>query len=312
MQVKLVTLPFSKRFEKALQEGRLAPSLADRARKRLWQVLMKFDDSYGYQPDPNDRWIEYSSASRMVEMDLAKLYGSKDFDLRSGQKAEGLCEAFLVEAPAPHVFDAVQYWVGYLYGDEKIYAFHREINQVLDQEHVGWIFSAGHFFKLDSEFMAEAVLNKATDLLVSGDYDGPLEEFVKAREHLDAEDYKEAVDYACMAYESTLKVVVGQDHGTALELAKKLPKDIYQGVPDSLAGQMNAKVWDALPTLRNKLGGHGQGPRSTSPPREFAELAVHLSGAFIHFLIRRKMALLEDAQPPTFGPAQSSEDDLPF
>lgn len=310
MKAKVITLPFSKRFEKALQEGRLAPELSDVARRRLWRVMAGFNDSYRYQPDPNDGWIVNSSTSRMVETDLAKLYGWEDSDLNRGYDEEGITAAFFIEEATPHVFDAVQYWAEYIDGIERLQAFHREINQVLDQEHVGWIFSAGHFFKIDSEFMAETVLNAATELLVTGGYDGPLEEFVKAREHLDSGEYKDAIKYACDAYESTLKSVVGQDHGTASELVKKLPAGFYDDVPAFLPGQRNAKVWDGLPCLRNKLGGHGQGAKVVNPPREFAELAVHLSGAFIHFLIKRKTALQPPAAPPARAPTNG--DDLPF
>lgn len=75
------------------------------------------------------------------------------------------------------------------------------------------------------------------------------------------------------------------------------------------------QVLRALPFLRNKLGGHGQGKDIIATPPAYGDLAIQIAAAFQNFLITKH---LERALPNQLAPEQSpsanqpSDDDLPF
>jgi len=46
-----------------------------------------------------------------------------------------------------------------------------------------------------------------------------------------------------------------------------------------------------VPTLRNTMGGHGQGPKVVTVPPYFAAYALHMTGTTIQFLIEAEKAL---------------------
>jgi hypothetical protein len=310
---------FSLRFRRPLEEGRLQIALNDEIRTAIARCLLKrYDLQVWEEPDEDDAWghMTHTSATASVRAQLLREYKSEKLwpdAMPSSEQIDDVTEQYLLECPAERFFDVIQCWWNQPWDDDwddPSRKLQDDVNKLLDEHRAGWVFINGHFYQLDDRFMDECVLNPVHALLEEEALDGPNEEFVKAREHLQAGAYKEAIKFACDAYESALKTVVGQDHGTASELVKKLPAGFYDEVPSTLPGQMNAKVWDSLPCLRNKLGGHGQGAKVVNPPREFAELAVHLSGAFIHFLIKRKTAL--QPRPPAPPETVGSEDDLPF
>lgn len=309
---------FSLRFRRPLKDGRLQVALSDDVRTAIAKhLLKKYDRKVWEEPDEDDNsgHMTHTSATSSVRAQLLREYKSEKLWLEEMQppdQTDQVSEQYLLKCPAERFFDAIQCWWNQPWDDDyddPSRKLQDDVNQLLEEHRAGWVFISGRFYQLDSRFMDECVFNPVHALLEAEALDGPNEEFVKAREHLQAGEFKEAIDYACMAYESALKAAVGQEHGTASELVKKLPPGYYNDVPPTLQGQMNAKVWDALPCLRHKLGGHGQGAKVVNPPRVFAELAVHLSGAFIHFLIKRKTAL-QPATPPTS--TQTDKDDLPF
>jgi hypothetical protein len=56
-------------------------------------------------------------------------------------------------------------------------------------------------------------------------------------------------------------------------------------IPEDDAKAICKQVLGSLPTLRNKLGGHGQGDRIVRVPRPYALLAVYLAGALNQFVV---------------------------
>src|SRR5690606_17236882 len=99
-------------------------------------------------------------------------------------------------------------------------------------------------------------------------------------------DGKGAIHNACKSFESTLKTVLGVDEGNASKLLDRLEESgVLDEVPVAARKAISTSVLMALPTLRNRLGGHGQGSDRIEVPSHFAALAVHLAGAFNHFVI---------------------------
>jgi len=73
------------------------------------------------------------------------------------------------------------------------------------------------------------------------------------------------------------------------DTAKTLLGVLYANhlIPDYLQSHFTGlrSVLEAgVPTVRNKLGGHGQGPETVVVPNEFAAYALHLTAANVVFL----------------------------
>ena len=211
------------------------------------------------------------------------------------------------------VFDVIQVWCTTMNESQYKFEFQKKINLIFEQEKTGWILTDQHFYKLDSGFMETFVLTQTTDLLNECKYTGPLEEFQKARDFLEEGRNKEAIDHAYMAYESILKVVTGNSDGQFSELIRQLPEGYFTGLPAGVAPIFRNKVFGSLPLLRNKLGGHGQGELSFIVSREYAELALHLSGSLIIFLIKRQAAMAPEVEEAVEQSSNSNDDDdIPF
>lgn|GEM_PF-4073319 len=83
----------------------------------------------------------------------------------------------------------------------------------------------------------------------------------------------------------------------------------YDDLPEALRVPFGESVLKALPFLRTRLGGHGQGAEVVETPRAYAELAVQLAGALIRFVVAKSLERRPKEQQP--APA-AVEDDAPF
>jgi len=308
---------FSKRHEQAIREKKIRPSLRQTLRRRIWDLLREFNYPLGYQPDPNDRWIVTSDAITELDGKLKSLYG--DTELRAFDKEDKYgptdLEGFIIGAYPAQVFDVVQVFYNEIPKDTRI-RFQNELNSILQQESSDWRFVDGEFFKIDSEFLAIQVLARAQDFLKVEGIEGAQEEFQAARNDLMAKDYKGAIHNACNSYESVLKTITGIDSGTAKDLIGQLRSSgFFEDIPDKVAKSFGDHVLGALPFLRNRLGGHGQGPEVVEvPPPQYAELAVHLAGAYIIYLINKWKPAeeTEESAADETPTAILADDDIPF
>ena len=66
----------------------------------------------------------------------------------------------------------------------------------------------------------------------------------------------------------------------------------------------------ALPFLRNKLAGHGQGANVVDVPSIYGELTIQLAAALHNFLLAKHL----ETKPPEPEPEASSnlDDEIPF
>jgi HEPN domain-containing protein len=197
--------------------------------------------------------------------------------------------------------------------------FQQEMNRILREENVAWRMSDGEVFKLDSEFLDAEVLARTEELLKENAYEGALDEFREARNELTAGDTREAIAKAQAAFESTMKTILGCSSGNASQLVRKLrDKGFFDDLPEETRAAFGEQVIMTLPTIGNRLGRHGQGADVVEVPRHYAELAVHLAGSFIRYLVERELEIHPPPEPappeaapaePDFGP---SDDDIPF
>jgi hypothetical protein len=304
---------FSKRHEKAIFEKRLSLKLPRRLRRRIWAVLEKHNYFYDHQPDPNDRWTETTSVLEQVNVEICRRYGQDNLIAFNDENEKVVVDlkGFAQGAYPSQVLDLCELFYDAL-PDPKQVKFQCELNSAFEEEGSDWRLTDGQFFRVDSEFLALQVMARAHELMMAQGYEGALAEFTEARNDLASGDCKGAIVNACKSLESVLKTILKTDSGNASSLIRDLAKtDFYTDIPQEVSRAFGEAVLMALPFLRNRLGGHGQGEEVVEVPREYGELSIHLAAGFILFLVRRALGSI--APEKDDGQAVQPEgDDLPF
>jgi hypothetical protein len=165
-----------------------------------------------------------------------------------------------------------------------------ELNFRFREAGVGYQFESGQIIRVDSRYIHAEAVKPALVLLSDPRFKGPHEEFLHAHElnrtakPNDHKKLEDAIAGALKALESTLKVICDLSkwpyppNATAIPLIKLV---IEKGlIPPLLQSSI-----EGLATLRNKVGGHGQGGELRTIPSHLAAYALHLAAANIVMLV---------------------------
>jgi len=303
---------FSKRHEEAIFERKLGLSLPRKLRQRVWFTLEKFNFSYQYNPDPMSNWTETTDVLTQIEEELCRRYGVErltaldDNDNKVPVKLKG----FVRGAYPAQVLDTIELFYHDIPENLRL-NFQKELNSIFEEENSEWRLVDGQFFKMDSDFLSMKVIAESFELLKAEGYEGALDEFKEAHNELMTGDYKGAIHKACNSFESVLKTLLGRESGNASLLIRELVNtDFYSDLPENLGRSFGEQVLNSLPFLRNRLGGHGQGEEVVEVPKSYAELALHLAGSFILFVIKNSISQSESVDQ--IEEEESDEHDLPF
>lgn len=173
-----------------------------------------------------------------------------------------------------------------------------ELNARFQQHGFGYRFDAGNIIRIDSEVVHAEVVKPALALLHDAKYKGAEAEFHKAFEHHRHGRTKEALTDCLKSLESTMKAIAAhrkwkhEPHATAkplldLMFEKQLIPQLWSQHFSGLRGMLESGV----PTARNRLGGHGQGPEIVTVPSHFVAFALHQTAAAIVFLAKAEAEL---------------------
>jgi len=186
-----------------------------------------------------------------------------------------------------NVLDAIEVFESWLAKDRKA-AFTARINSIFDGEESPLRLADGKCLKLDTEFVGVGSTAAALERLGLGPFSGAAAEFAEALREQASGDTKHAISEAHKSYESTLKVLTDLNGATADKLTKEL---IRQGYLDDLSAEFREgfrqSVLMALPFLRNRLAGHGQGADVIEMPKSYGTLALQIAAALQNFLIEK-------------------------
>ena len=118
------------------------------------------------------------------------------------------------------------------------------------------------------------------------------EEFLSAHEHYRHKRNKECLKDCLKALETTMKVICklnNWEFGETDTAKKLLDTCIKNGlIPTFLMSHftsLRTSLESGVPTIRNKLGGHGQGNTKITVPAHFASYMLYLTGTTINFLV---------------------------
>ncbi len=303
---------FSQRYVRAIEDGRLTVGLPEAVRSKLWAVMARYNAEFYVQRDPNDRWTDRTSIIEEVAHDLQYEHG---WSALPGTSADGTYEAvgeFLRKADGPYVLDALElmYRMAEAPQNEE---FRQRLNQIMELHGCQWRLSDGEFFKLDADFVGERIAASAHEALAANQFAGAADEYAKARREQASGDIKDAIFQAGKSFESVLKVLTGLEHVNADKLTQEfLSQGYLEDLPESVRQGFVSQVLKALPFLRNKLGGHGQGAEVLEVPQVYGELAIQLAGAFHNFFVAKHLEKKPvEPEPPSQAPVPE-HDELPF
>ena len=166
-----------------------------------------------------------------------------------------------------------------------------ELNYRFREHGLGYQYESGKIIRIDSEYLHSEAVKPALTILSDPMYEGANAEFRSAHDHHRAKRYKECLNDCLKAFESCIKSICDmrgwnyQEGDTISRLIniifeKKLIPNFMQSYYSALRNTLAAGV----PTLRNKLGGHGQGTQEVPVPEYIATYVLHLTASNILFL----------------------------
>ena len=283
---------FSKRCQIALKKEKLRVSIPQPVRYRLLRTLQNYNEAY-YETT-HTGWNNETSILQELESKLKAEIGCKDLfafpESGAGQAEPSNLEGVILRGNyPPYLLDALELFYQMISQEQSI-KFQSGVNSIFEESALPWRMAEGKIFPIDSAYAEEDILRKAQYLLKDVKFHGALEEFEKARTDLANGDYKDAIDNANMAVESTMKAILKIDKAKPGQLFRKM---IDSGlIPEYFEGFLKCfeeQILRCTAIVRNEeLGvGHGQGAKINKIPPALAELAVHLSGVLIIFLIKR-------------------------
>jgi len=168
-----------------------------------------------------------------------------------------------------------------------------ELNARFKEHGFGFQFESGTIIKVDSEYIHSEIVKKALSLLSRNEFEGANQEFLQAHEHYRAGRNKECLNECLKAFESTIKIIcsIKKIKVESTATAKKLIDILFETeiIPSYLKSEYTAfqsTLESGVPTIRNKLSGHGQGEDIRTVEDVFAEYMLNLTASNIVFLVK--------------------------
>jgi len=169
-----------------------------------------------------------------------------------------------------------------------------ELNDRFKEHGIGYSFEGGEMLRIDSTYVHSEITKPTISLLWHRKFRGANEEYLKAHEHYRHGRNKECLTECLKTFESTMKVICDEKGWTykKTDTAKKLIQVCFKNglVPTFTQNQFTSLqnlLESGIPTIRNKLGGHGQGQIPQKVDDEMTRYGLNLTGTNIIFLIEQ-------------------------
>lgn len=266
------------------------------------QVVHIWNDAFGTCISSGNLYLLYEKIYNI----LCREYGLfKLVEYESDNSLNDLAEFLLVTDDPEKVLDCIELSFQYIekvFRDPNyVFSFAKpklnpdqaiaELNQRFLEHGVGYQYEAGNIVKMDSKIIHTDVVKPVLVFLSKQGFEGANQEFLLAHEHYRRGRYKECLNECLKSLESTLKTIciiskwLYKDTDTASTLINICFKNNL--VPAFLQSQFTAlrsTLESGVPTIRNKVSGHGQGAEVVTMPSYLAAYQLHLTAATILFL----------------------------
>ncbi|HUS74827.1 MAG TPA: hypothetical protein VMY43_02350 [Methanothrix sp.] len=168
-----------------------------------------------------------------------------------------------------------------------------ELNQRFREHGVGYQYESGMMMRVDSQLIHEEIVRPALSMLSDPMYEGANAEFLSAHSHYRTGKYKECLNDCLKAFESTMKAICTQRgwEFSVGDTANRLIKIVFEHelIPSFMQSHFTAlksTLEAGVPTVRNRLSGHGQGAEEVKVPESVATYALHLTASNVLLLTR--------------------------
>jgi hypothetical protein len=290
---------FSVRHRRALQSGTLTVELPERLRGRLWRALSSQNASWGEVDETN--WHYETDLLSELPRVLLDVYGDDRLTVQ-GEPVD--LERFVRRADAEFVCDVLELFCTH---DQTHPGAAAIVNRVLTEEESALRLLDGAVVKLDAGIIS-ALMEEAHELLAATRFDGARGELRNAEDDLMDGDVQGAIHEAGKSFESVAKGLLDVTDKAAGDLVQLLSgAGYFDALPLEARSAFVRQVMHAVPGMRNKLGGHGQGREELLLPRAYGKLAVHLAAAVNLFLLELAVER-GDAQRESEPPAEDRSD----
>jgi len=169
-----------------------------------------------------------------------------------------------------------------------------ELNQRFKEHGIGFQYDGGELIKVDSSYTHSEIVKPTINLLWNNKFQGANEEYLKSHEHYRHGRNKECLTECLKAFESVMKIICKEKKWqyNETDTSKKLVQICFQNglVPTFTQNQFTSLqnlLESGIPTIRNKLGGHGQGQIPQKVDDEMTRYALNLTGTNIIFLVEQ-------------------------
>ena len=169
----------------------------------------------------------------------------------------------------------------------------KELNDRFREHGVGYQYESRQIVKIDSQIIHSEVVKPGLSFLSDPIYKGANDEFLKAHEHYRKGRYKECLNECLKAFESCLKIICQKrgwsysEKDTANRLIEIVfDHDLIDSHMKSHFTALGSTLKSGVPTVRNRLSGHGQGPKEINVPEYIAAYILHLTASNILLLAK--------------------------
>lgn len=275
------------------------------------QIIFILEDTIGHRAFSLSEDLP-AKAYKLIHTSLAREYGQFVLGENHSESDEDqLLDFFLKSDETDKVIDVIELCIKYIdkviRHDYNTYKHHTEVKMTPDEaiaelnerfkEHgIGYAYESGEIIKIDSTYIHSAIVKPTLKLLSNFKYKGANEEFLKAHEHYRHGRNKECLTECLKAFESTLKIICKEKSWPydQNDSAKKLIQICFKNnlVPAFSQNQFTSLqnlLESGIPTIRNKLGGHGQGAVPQKVDDEMTRYALNLTGTNIVFLVEQSI-----------------------
>ncbi|ENX04555.1 STM4504/CBY_0614 family protein [Acinetobacter modestus] len=168
-----------------------------------------------------------------------------------------------------------------------------ELNYRFDEHGLGYQFVEGEIIRRDNTFTHSEIVKPSLGVLAGKRFSGASLEFHKAHEHYRKGKYHEALNECLKAFESTMRIICNQqkwsikDTATASTLIRVcFDNHLIPSFWESKFTSLKTLLESGVPTVRNKLSGHGAGAEEKKIPRYIVEYAINMTASTILFLVQ--------------------------
>jgi hypothetical protein len=160
-----------------------------------------------------------------------------------------------------------------------------DLNTRFLENGIGYNYQNQNIIRVDNTLLHKEVIIETLQFLSTQTFKNANDEFIKAHEHFRHKRQKECLVDCLKALETTMKIICQENnwHYNKTDTAKKLIETCINNklIPEFLLSHFSSlrtSLESGVPTIRNKLGGHGQGVTTVTVPDHYASYILYLTG----------------------------------